>query len=107
MKPDVEGYAVRRALPRDFWLAAGANGPFGLEIPEEYGGLAQEYRLNAVVTEELSRVNAALASCWGIHADVTAPYIVELGTEEQKQRCPPRAAEGPQDQDLLLAPVGR
>ncbi|UNX56616.1 acyl-CoA dehydrogenase family protein (plasmid) [Georgenia sp. TF02-10] len=98
--PHVDNYAEQRALPRDFWLEAGANGFLGLEIAEEYGGLgARDYRFNAVMTEELSKVNAALASCWGIHADVTVPYIADLGTIEQRQRWLPKAASG----EILLA----
>ena len=98
--PDVEKYAEAKAIPREFWLEAGKQGFLGLEIPEEYGGVgAGDYRFNAVMGEELSKVNAALGSCWGIHADITAPYIVAMGTEEQKQRWLPGVASG----EILLA----
>ncbi|CAB4690676.1 MAG: acyl-CoA dehydrogenase [Actinobacteria bacterium] len=98
--PHVEEHAAAKALPRDFWIEAGKQGFLGLEIPEEYGGAgAGDYRFNAVIAEELSKVNAALGSCWGIHADITAPYIVALGTEEQKQRWLPGVAAG----EILLA----
>jgi long-chain-acyl-CoA dehydrogenase len=36
----------------------------------------------------------ALASCWGIHADINAPYLVKLTTEEQRQRWLPRYCTG-------------
>ncbi|MDQ1105491.1 acyl-CoA dehydrogenase family protein [Nocardioides zeae] len=98
--PEVETYAEKKGIPREFWLEAGKQGFLGLEIPEEYGGAgAGDYRFNAVMGEELSKVNAALGSCWGIHADITAPYIVALGTEEQKQRWLPGVAAG----EILLA----
>lgn len=98
--PEVEAYAEKKGIPREFWLEAGKQGFLGLEIPEEYGGAgAGDYRFNAVMGEELSKVNAALGSCWGIHADITAPYIVALGTEEQKQRWLPGVAAG----EILLA----
>ena len=98
--PHVQAHAEQKSLPRDFWLEAGANGLLGLEIPEEYGGLgARDYRFNAVASEELNKVNAALGSCWGIHADIAAPYLVDLGTEEQKQRWLPGVASG----EILLA----
>ncbi|WP_235734450.1 acyl-CoA dehydrogenase family protein [Nocardioides alcanivorans] len=100
VKPHVEDYAADKALPREFWTGAGRQGFLGLEIPEEYGGVeAGDYRFNAVVAEEMNKVNAALGSCWGIHADITAPYIVELGTDEQKQRWLPGVAAG----EILLA----
>jgi alkylation response protein AidB-like acyl-CoA dehydrogenase len=98
--PHVEEHAAAKALPREFWTEAGKQGFLGLEIPEEYGGVAAgDYRFNAVMAEELSKVNAALGSCWGIHADITAPYLVQLGTEEQKQRWLPGVASG----EILLA----
>ncbi|GAA1102886.1 acyl-CoA dehydrogenase family protein [Nocardioides dubius] len=100
VKPNLEEHAANKALPREFWLGAGAQGFLGLEIPEAYGGSeAGDYRFNAVLTEELNKVNAALGSCVGIHADITAPYLVELGTEEQKQRWLPGVASG----EILLA----
>jgi alkylation response protein AidB-like acyl-CoA dehydrogenase len=44
--------------------------------------------------EELSHVNAALSSCVGIHADIVAPYLVELTSDEQKKRWLPGVASG-------------
>lgn len=98
--PHVEQHAADKAIPREFWLEAGRQGFLGLEIPEEHGGAgAGDYRFNAVLLEELNKVNAALGSCVGIHADITAPYLVELGTEEQKKRWLPGVAAG----EILLA----
>lgn len=98
--PHVEQHAADKAIPRDFWLEAGKQGFLGLEIPEEHGGAgAGDYRFNAVLLEELNKVNAALGSCVGIHADITAPYLVQLGTEEQKKRWLPGVAAG----EILLA----
>ena len=93
--PNSEKYIADKALPREFWLEAGKQGFLGLAIPEEYGGSgADDFRFNAVLNEELAKVNAGLPTCVGIHADITAPYIVELGTEEQKKRWLPGVASG-------------
>ncbi|MFD9502337.1 acyl-CoA dehydrogenase family protein [Streptomyces sp. NPDC060035] len=95
VQPELEAYAEDKAIPRSFWLEAGRQGLLGVEIPAEYGGLgAEDYRFNAIVTEELAKVNGALPSCWGIHADIVAPYIARLGTGEQKQRWLPGMASG-------------
>lgn len=94
-KPHLEEHLANRAISREFWLAAGAEGLLGLEIPEEYGGSgANDFRFNTVWAEELSKVNAALASCLGIHCDIVAPYLVDLCTEEQKQRWLPGFCSG-------------
>src|SRR5690606_23283351 len=98
--PNVEQYAEDKAIPREFWLEAGKQGFLGLEIPEAYGGAeAGDFRFNAIISEELAKVAMGLSSAWGIHADVTAPYLVQLGTEEQKQRWLPGVASG----EILLA----
>ncbi|WP_329067857.1 acyl-CoA dehydrogenase family protein [Amycolatopsis sp. NBC_01480] len=96
--PNVGQYAADKGLPRAFWLEAGKQGFLGLAIPERHGGsrelAAQDYRFNAVLLEELAKVNAALASCVGIHADIVAPYLVHLTTEEQRRRWLPQVANG-------------
>ncbi|MBC7633837.1 acyl-CoA dehydrogenase family protein [Aeromicrobium sp.] len=95
VEPNLEAYLEDKGLPRDFWLAAGAEGFLGLEIPEEFGGAgAGDFRFNAVLSEEMSKLNAALASCAGIHCDIVAPYVVDLGTDEQKTRWLPGMATG-------------
>ncbi|MEI2715161.1 MAG: acyl-CoA dehydrogenase family protein [Nocardioides sp.] len=67
----MEKYAENHGLDRQFWLDAGEAGLLGLEIPEEFGGAeAGDYRFNAVLTEELAKVNMTLPSCLGIHADI-------------------------------------
>ncbi|HPU14360.1 MAG TPA: acyl-CoA dehydrogenase family protein [Aeromicrobium sp.] len=94
-RPNADAFVEAKALPREFWTAAGEQGLLGLEIPEEFGGTdAGDYRFNAIWAEELSKVNASVASCVGIHADITVPYIVDMGTEEQKQRWLPGCASG-------------
>ncbi len=95
LKPRVEEMIQLKSIPRDIWLEAGKQGFFGMDIPEEFGGTgADDYRFNAVLAEEWGHFNAATAACFGIHADVCPPYIVDLGTEEQKQRWLPGIASG-------------
>ena len=93
--PRAEEMIKEKVIPRDLWLEAGKQGFFGLGIPEEYGGAGvDDYRFNAVFAEEIAKFTAAASSCFGIHADITAPYIVHMGTEEQKERWLPGAASG-------------
>ncbi|WP_141782569.1 acyl-CoA dehydrogenase family protein [Nocardioides albertanoniae] len=100
VKPHTDKHIADKALPREFWLEAGENGFLGLAIPEEYGGAgAEDFRFNAVLAEELGKIGAAYPTCVGIHSDITAPYLVRLGTEEQKQRWLPGVASG----EILLA----
>ena len=95
VEPNAERYIEQRHFDRELWLEAGSHGFLGLEVPEAYGGSdADDYRFNAVLGEELSRSNAALASAFGIHFDCAAPYLVELTTDEQKQRWLPGFCTG-------------
>ena len=95
LKPRVEEMISLKSIPRDIWLEAGKQGFLGMDIPEEFGGAgAGDYRFNAVLAEEWGHFNAATAACFGIHAGVCPPYIVDLGTEEQKQRWLPGIASG-------------
>jgi alkylation response protein AidB-like acyl-CoA dehydrogenase len=81
--------------PREMWLEAGAQGFLGLDVPAAYGGgEAGDWRFNAVLAEELSRASVATSSAFGIHYDVCAPYLVELTTDEQKQRWLPGFCSG-------------
>ena len=93
--PHLEQFIEARALPREIWIEAGKQGFLGLEIPEEYGGSqAGDYRYNAVMAEELAKVSGAMSSCFGIHYDVVAPYLVQLTTPEQRRRWLPGFCTG-------------
>ena len=95
IRPRMEEFIEAKAFPRDIWISAGKQGFLGLEIPAEFGGSdAQDYRFNAVLSEELSSVSAALSSCMGIHADIVAPYLADLCTDEQKEHWLPRFCSG-------------
>ena len=95
LRPKLDQHTAEHRIDRDSWLEAGRMGFLGLEIPEEFGGSgAQDYRFNAVFNEELAKFGAAYASCFGIHADVVAPYLVDLGTDEQKKQWLPRFCTG-------------
>jgi alkylation response protein AidB-like acyl-CoA dehydrogenase len=95
LRPNAPRHATEHRIDRDCWLEAGRAGLLGLEVAESYGGAgAQDYRFNAVFNEELARFGAAYASCFGIHADVVAPYLVDLGTEEQRKQWLPRMCTG-------------
>ncbi len=95
LAPRAEEMIRDHVIARDIWEEAGRQGFFGLSIPEEYGGAGiDDYRFNAVFAEEIGKFTNAAGSCFGIHADITAPYLVHLGTEGQKQRWLPDVAAG-------------
>ncbi len=93
--PHWEKYIEAKQFPREMWTAFGEQGLLGLEVPEQYGGSeAGDFRYNAVLAEELAKVSMSLGSCLGIHSDIVAPYLVELTTEEQRERWLPGFVTG-------------
>ncbi|HVQ94344.1 MAG TPA: acyl-CoA dehydrogenase family protein [Mycobacteriales bacterium] len=81
-------------VDRAVWVEAGKQGMLGMAVPEEYGGGGiKDFRYNAVVDEEIIRVGASGLG-FGLHNDIVAPYLLDLGTEEQKQRWLPRFCSG-------------
>ncbi len=81
-------------VDRGVWLEAGTQGLLGTDVPEEYGGGGvKDFRYNCVVGEELGRAGASGVG-FTLHNDVVAPYLLDLTTEEQKQRWLPRFVTG-------------
>jgi len=95
LKPRHEEMLQAKSIARDIWKQAGSLGILGLSIPEKYGGTgAGDFRYNAVATEEIAGFSLAVAACLALHADTCPPYLVELGTEDQKARWLPGIAAG-------------
>jgi alkylation response protein AidB-like acyl-CoA dehydrogenase len=83
-------------VDRKLWHLAGESGFLGMAVPTEYGGGGEpDFRYNTVLVEEFASSGAAsLSSGFGLHNDVVAPYLLELGTEEQKRRWLPGFCSG-------------
>jgi alkylation response protein AidB-like acyl-CoA dehydrogenase len=95
LRPDQEKHIANHEFGRQMWLEMGKLDLLGLNVPEEYGGSGvDDPRFALVLAEELSKLAFAYSSCVGIHADCVAPYLVDLGTEEQKRRWLPRFCTG-------------
>src|SRR3954452_20989622 len=80
--PNLGAWIEDGVTPRSLWLRAGTTGLLGISVPEEYGGIGvDDFRYNAVMVEELCRAGTlGLASSIGIHANIVAPYLLELAT---------------------------
>jgi alkylation response protein AidB-like acyl-CoA dehydrogenase len=86
-------------VDRAVWLKAGEQGLLGMDVPEQYGGGGvKDFRYNAILAAEITRVGASGLG-FTLHNDVVAPYLLELTTDEQKQRWLPGFISG----DLITA----
>jgi alkylation response protein AidB-like acyl-CoA dehydrogenase len=80
-------------VDREVWRKAGANGFLCSSMPERYGGAGVDRLFQVVVLEENHRINATGLG-FGLHSEIVAPYILNYGSEEQKQHYLPRMARG-------------
>jgi alkylation response protein AidB-like acyl-CoA dehydrogenase len=84
--PHHEAWAEAGIVDRPVWLKAGEQGLLGMDVPEEYGGGGvKDFRYNAILAAEISRVGASGLG-FTLHNDVVAPYLLDLTTDEQKER---------------------
>jgi acyl-CoA dehydrogenase len=91
--PHAERWRKQKAVDRELWRKAGDMGLLLTGIPAEYGGAGGNFRHEAVIIDELARVNF-LDFCAPLHSAIVAPYILHYGTEEQRQRWLPKLATG-------------
>jgi len=81
-------------VPREFYYKLAGLGLFGIEVPEEYGGAGvRSFKYSAVQTEELAMAGVSFGGS-GVHVALCLPYLLKLGTQEQKERWLPTFISG-------------
>jgi acyl-CoA dehydrogenase len=80
-------------VDRAVWHKAGANGFLGMTLPEQYGGAGAD-KLYSVLQFEALAAAGFSGIGFGLHNEIVAPYLLNYGTDEQKQRLLPRLASG-------------
>ena len=66
----------------------------GMTIPEKYGGQKLDDISEAIVVEELSRVDPSLGVMIAVHVGLCSMTIALSGNEEQKEKYLPKLASG-------------
>ena len=92
MLPHDARWRAQHHVDREAWRRMGQTGLLCLDIPEQYGGAGGDFRHEAVVYEELCR-RGITGFANGVHS-ICANYVLNHGTEAQKQRWLPRLASG-------------
>lgn len=77
---------------------AGELGLLGVDVPEEYGGLALDKISSSLITEKFSRAGG-FSVTHGAHVGIGSLPIVFFGNAEQKEKYLPKLASG----ELLAA----
>jgi len=81
-------------VPRELWRKAGRAGLLLPSAPQEYGGGGGDFLHTLVVVEEIARALVTGIAGFTTHSDIVAPYLLNFGSEAQKQRYLPGLACG-------------
>lgn len=92
LTPNIERWNREGVVEREFWLKAGAMGLLGASTPEQYGGLGGTLAHDVVILTAFARVGDP---SWGIGLqNIVIHYLLNYGTEEQKQKWLPSLVSG-------------
>lgn len=93
--PNFQAWETAGIVDRPLWGKLGASGFLCPAVPEEYGGLASDFRMHTVVAEELAYSGfMGPAADVSVHSDVCLGYLLHHATPEQKARWLPGMVEG-------------
>jgi len=83
----------KKRMDRDLISKMKSLGFYGIQYPEEYGGVGSSYLEYVMVLEELSRVYCSIGGHISVNS-LCAGTILDFGTEEQKRRYLPGLLAG-------------
>lgn len=103
--PNIAQWEKDEIVPREFWRKCGEMGLLCVTVPEEYGGPGADYLYASIIDEELGYTGQASVTLQ-VQSDIIAPYIMALGTEEQKKKFLPKMVTGEVIGGLCLTEPG-
>jgi acyl-CoA dehydrogenase len=101
--PHLEGWRRQGYIPREVWRPFGEMGFLLPEMDEAYGGAGANLAYQMVVQDELAK--AEMPANTAVHT-IAAHYILDYGTEAQKQRWLPKLASGEMLAGIALTEPG-
>ncbi|KIZ47298.1 MULTISPECIES: acyl-CoA dehydrogenase family protein [Rhodopseudomonas] len=94
LAPQAEKWRAQKIIDRSAWLKLGEMGALLPSIPEEYGGLGASFAYDAAVFEDIESELPDALNGVTVSSGIVAHYILNYGSEEQKQRWLPGMARG-------------
>ena len=93
--PHYEQWERDGITPRSVWTLLGENGFLCVDVPEQYGGYGVPTYYSLMLVEESARAGfGALSTALSCHSEIAAPYILHIGSEQQKQYWLPKMVSG-------------
>lgn len=103
MSPHLDGWRRQGYIPREVWRPFGAMGFMLPELCEEYGGAGATLAYQLVVQDELAK--AEMPANTAVHT-IASHYILDYGSQAQKQRWLPQLASGDMLAGIALTEPG-
>jgi acyl-CoA dehydrogenase len=91
LTPHMDGWRRQGYIPREVWQEFGSMGFLLPEFDEAWGGAGGSLAYQLVVQDEMGR--AEMPATTAVHS-IASHYILDYGTEEQKQRWLPKLVSG-------------
>lgn len=83
--PYYEEWEREGMMPRSVWNAMGENGFLCVDVPKNMVATVFRTHYSLMLIEESARAGySAISTGLSCHSDIAAPYILHIGTEEQK-----------------------
>jgi acyl-CoA dehydrogenase len=93
--PYYDTWEKEHHTPREVWNTLGSAGILLVDLPEKYGAAAASFDVCQMIQEEMCRLGLhGLATGYNIHSNIVAPYLLNIATEEQKDRWLPAMVSG-------------
>ena len=93
LAPHVEKWRDQGIVDRWVWERAGEAGILCASMPEEYGGAGGNFAYEQIIIEQQAKCGIEGFGI-SLHNGIIAPYFLNYGSEEQKQKWLPGMASG-------------
>ncbi|MGR4870417.1 acyl-CoA dehydrogenase family protein [Variovorax sp. LARHSF232] len=103
LAPQLDGWRRQGFVPREVWRPFGEMGFLLPELDERYGGAGATLAYQLVVQDELAK--AEVPANTAVH-NLAAHYILDYGSDAQKQRWLPKLASGEMLAGIALTEPG-
>jgi acyl-CoA dehydrogenase len=103
MVPHMDAWRRQGFIPREVWRPFAELGFLLPELSEDYGGAGASLAYQLVVQDELARAEVPANSA--VHS-IATHYILDYGTDAQKQRWLPKLASGEMLAGIALTEPG-
>ena len=95
VSPHYDTWEKNHKMPREMWNIMGSAGMLLVDFPEKYGSAGASFDVCQMIQEEICRMGfQGLGTGYNIHANIVAPYILNIGNQEQRDRWLPGMVTG-------------